>query len=209
MEDLGLLYSNTLNFSENISKRVSIARSRVGLIQRNFKTLEFKKKIFISIIRPHLELSPMLFSTLRLCDKIKLESPQRLFTKKILYHLPELDYQARCSLLKLQPIWVRQFLLSTSFLHKLIHKKTYTTLDFFEFRTRVFGTRSYNCLTIRRAKSAKFRNFFTINSFLLWNDLPNELRLATNFYRFKRLLKLFINMSTFSDFSKKHGLRPL
>lgn len=210
VRDLGLIYSSSFNFAESVALNVSKARWRIGLINQNFHSVELKKTLYFSLVRPVLELYPFLYNCLRLSDKLKLESPLRYFTKCALSHSSsQSNYANRCQLLDLQPIWIRILTLSFCLLYKTIHGHSYSTLSTLSFRPLTYNARSQNLMIVTKSKTTQFRNYFTVNFPILWNSLPSNIRLSNNYYNFKKLLTLFLKSNEFQTYARRHRLSPL
>jgi len=207
VRDLGLLYSNTLNFSETVSHNLSRSRYRTGIILRNFSSIDMRHKLFISLVRPLLEFYPFLYNSFLAMDKVKLESPQRYFTSRII--TDPIDYHIRCSMLNCHPIWVRMFILSITFMHKLVYKRFFTNLECLIFKPQSYSTRYVSCMLSIRARTTKFRKFFSVNYIFVWNSLPPHIRKVNNFGNFKRLIIAFCNSTLFTSFAIRNGLCPI
>ena len=108
-KDLGIVFSNTLNFGDHIEKIASKARQRTGILFRAFacRELKFLKLAFSIYIRPLLEYSTQVWSPTYLGDINRLESVQRSFTRRI-PQLKNFPYHERLALIGLETLELRR-----------------------------------------------------------------------------------------------------
>ena len=104
VKDLGLRYSPSLNFSEQLEFILSKANQKTHLIRRNFLLPESQLEAFKLIIRPSLEYCGTFYGLLTAKGRGRLESVQRGITKKTVGSSVHLTYRERCLLLKLEPL---------------------------------------------------------------------------------------------------------
>ena len=74
-----------LKFTEHVEKQVNKANKILGLIRRTFEYLdgEVMKRLFTSLVRPHLEFSNVAWSPRLIKDQRLIESVQRRATKLV------------------------------------------------------------------------------------------------------------------------------
>ncbi|CAH8629360.1 unnamed protein product [Schistosoma intercalatum] len=197
VRDLGLRYSNSLNFSEHIIYQVSKARKLIGLIMINFNNTESRLLLYRKCILPILEYGILVYSNCRHNDLIRIEGVQRKFTKAVLGYSDNKDYYQRCQLLNLEPLWIRRIKLNLAFIYRLINGISYSSVS----------TPSYlmisphnlrnkeNILAIPRTHTNLRQNFFLIRYSTMWNRLPVNLRCSETTTRFKSLLDDFLSES--------------
>ena len=101
ISDLGVILSSDLSFNRQIDKLYSRARCRSAMILKCFQSRDklLLFRAFIAYVRPILEYCCNVWSPYRLCDIRKLESVQRLFTKR-LRGLKDLSYPEGLKCLK-------------------------------------------------------------------------------------------------------------
>src|ERR1700730_2129965 len=94
--DLGVILSSDLSFSKHIDNLCSKARCISAMIFKGFQSRDrvLLFRAFIVYVRPILEYCFNVWSPYRLCDIRKIESVQRLFTKR-LRGLKEMSYPVR------------------------------------------------------------------------------------------------------------------
>ena len=103
-KDLGIVFSNTLNFGDHIEKIASKARQRTGILFRAFACRELKfLKLAFSIYRIY---STQVWSPTYLGDINRLESVQRSFTRRI-PQLKNFPYHERLALIGLETLELR------------------------------------------------------------------------------------------------------
>ena len=90
--DLGIILTSNLSFSKQIDKVCSKARCRAAMILKCFQSRDalLLFRAFIVYVRPILEYCCNVWSPYKLCDIRKIESVQRLFTKRLrgMKHMP-------------------------------------------------------------------------------------------------------------------------
>ncbi|MGL4480946.1 MAG: RNA-directed DNA polymerase, partial [Lactococcus garvieae] len=96
VRDLGVLYSNSLNFSEFVHKQTTRAKQMLARINMNIHDKQAKLILYKTCVRPGLEYASFLHSNLKVVDKHKLESLQRSFTKRLICDNESLSYRERC-----------------------------------------------------------------------------------------------------------------
>ena len=188
--DLGIHYSDSLNFSEHISTKASQMRRLLGFILRNFFQNETKIILYKACVRPIVEYCSFLFSNLRLSDILKVEGIQRDFTRKILKNDQLTDYKSRCHILGLEPLWKRRLRSNLILYFKLLKNLTYSTCNIALYQ----DSHGYNLrdkvstVKIEKHRSKTRENFFLIKYALIWNSLPSEVRMADKLHTFTRLI---------------------
>ena len=97
-----------LNFRDHINSKVQSSKGIAGII-RSFKALDTKilKKLFIGLVRPHLEYAQSVWSPYYSKDIEQIENVQRRASKKIL-GLKDLDYKDRLKELSMPTLVYRR-----------------------------------------------------------------------------------------------------
>ena len=197
IRDLGIRYSCNFKFSEHVSFQTARARQMIGLMSRSLKLKESILSIYISHARPLLEYCPIIFSSMSKIDRVTLENVQRSFTKKLIGYSSPLNYKERCSLLNLDPLWLRYIRLNLCFLYRLIHRSAFSSSNSLTFsQPTVYPLRHRALrLTIPRSRSAIRSNFFLIKYSKLWNKLPIGIRRCTSVAQFSKTLKSIVTVN--------------
>ncbi|CAH8437845.1 unnamed protein product [Schistosoma bovis] len=197
VRDLGLRYSNSLNFSEHIISQVSKARKLIGLIMINFNNIESRLLLYRKCVLPILEYGILVYSNCRHNDLIRIEGVQRKFTKAVLGYSDNKDYYQRCQQLNLEPLWIRRIKLNLVFIYRLINGISYSSVStpsYLIISSHNLRNKE-NILAIPRTHTNLRQNFFLIRYSTMWNRLPVNLRCSETTTRFKSLLDDFLSES--------------
>nr|AAW26797.1 SJCHGC08043 protein [Schistosoma japonicum] len=97
----------------------------MGCITHNFHQHESRLVLYKACVRPLLEYCPLILSSHRISDKLKIEGIQRYFTKTMLGIDCALNYTTRCDTLGLEPLWKRRAKLNLTFYFKVVHRLAY------------------------------------------------------------------------------------
>jgi hypothetical protein len=187
-----------LNFSEQISFQIAKSRQLIGYIFKHITTSMPRLHLFKHIVRPLLEQCPIIYSSLRKCDRIALENVQRSFTKCILGTSCNLTYRQRCEKLRLEPLWLRRLKLNLTLLFRIAHGHIHTSsfeLSFtdnphYELRNK---EKTFSLPYVRTTQRS---NYFTLRYSFIWNKLPEDLRTCNSISKFKKLLARRLNTIT-------------
>ena len=108
-KDLGVIVDNKLSFTQHIDKAINKANSVMGIIRRSFKFLDTIcfKKLYKSLVRPHLEYAVQVWHPYLKCNIRRIEAVQRRATKQ-LNDLKDLDYKERLVKLDLPTLLYRR-----------------------------------------------------------------------------------------------------
>ena len=120
VRDLGLRYSCSFNFSEQILYQVAKARRLTYLISRAFHLRETKILIFKQVVLPIVEFGCAFSSLFTRSETRQIENIQKAFTRCLCVNDFTLNYRERCLLLGLEPLWFRRVKLNLRLLHQLI-----------------------------------------------------------------------------------------
>jgi len=193
--DLGIILSSDLTFDKQIDKVCCKARSRSAMILKCFESRDkfLLFRAFTVYVRPILEYCCNVWSPYRLSDIKKIESVQRLFTKKLI-GLKDISYPDRLKRLETESLEMRRIKCDLAMYFKILHETVdipHCTL----FQVRVVRTRS-NGLTLYKDKfhSNQERYFFRNRCINIWNMLPQNVVCASNLSLFNtRLNALDLN----------------
>jgi sarcosine oxidase/L-pipecolate oxidase len=206
--DLGIRYSSSFNFSEQVVYQVAKARRTIGYITHSIQLPLARLELYKLRVRPLLEYCSIIYSNLRKCDRVALERVQRTFTKSIVGLTTTLSYRSRCQSLAIEPLWLRRLKLNLSFLHSLIYGHSFTSLHHLKFLT--VGPRTLrnkaSTLPLTVSKTNLRSHFFLVKYSLLWNKLPQEIRETTSLPLFRKRTSLFLTtknlMTLFGHFDE-------
>ena len=108
-KDLGVIFSDDLRWDEHIASLVNKANRVLGIVKKTFKTKNQNvlKKLYTSLVRPHLEYASQVWHPFLRKDIARLESVQRRATK-IICSDKNLDYQSRLEQLQLTTLEERR-----------------------------------------------------------------------------------------------------
>ena len=197
VRDLGLRYSMTLNFSEQVAYQVSKARQSIHLICKNICLPEARLQLYKLIVRPLLEYCPVFFTNLRKSDKLAIESVQRSFSKRLIGWSTNMKYHERCVLLDLEPLWLRRIKIGLYLLFKIIHGLSFSNNKNLHFKSHPnYCLRNdSNILPVSRSRTKLRYDFFLNRYSSLWNTLPIYLRECTSFNHFKQEIEHFVTVN--------------
>ena len=196
VRDLGVSYSPTFNFSEHATFQVARARRCTGLVFRSFRLRDSILHVYKSHVRPLLEYCPIVFSNMRKTDRILFENVQRRFTKQLVGFSSSLNYQERCILLKLEPLWLRRIKLNLCFFHNILHERSFSSTRMLNFalETPYFLRNRPNTLATTRTKTSLRANFFLCKYSHLWNNLPLHIRSILSADSFRLAVNKFLTV---------------
>jgi hypothetical protein len=199
-KDLGLLFSDNLKWSAQVSTSAAKANQMLGLLKRTFKfwTPSTFSLLYKSLIRPQLEFANSVWNPCFHKDINILEKVQKRATKLIPV-IRHLDYESRCNFLGLTSLEER--------------RKRGDLIQFYKIRNGLDSVKFSNepvligrngpsnvSSNLRRAglvyeveasKTNIRRHFFTNRAIKLWNELPIETTMSTNLNSFKNSLDNF------------------
>lgn len=197
IRDLGLHYSNTLNFSEHAQFTVAKAKKVNYMLHRLFDSTKAKVILYKTCTRPIMEYCSMVYSNANHSNTQELERVQRSFTRHILGPASGLNYSSRCQVLSLDPVWLRRLKINLSLLYDIIHGRIHSP----GFAPKLRQPTKYDIrntqLTIRVQKSrTSLRSNFFLNRYAnIWNKLPLSLRTCTSPYVFRRKVNEFLTVA--------------
>ena len=202
VRDLGLRYSCSFNFSEQILYQVAKARRLTYLINRAFHLRETKILLFKQVVLPILEFGCAFSSLLTRSETRQIENIQRAFTRCLCMNDFTLNYRERCLLLRLEPLWFRRVKLNLRLLHQLIFNYAHFPDKDICFRPHLSYSLRHNSYTL---SCPKVRTTFAHNFFLslyprIWNKLPPTLRSIENTRHFSLQLDKYLTPSIVAKF---------
>ena len=108
-KDVGVIFDDKLRFDDHLAEKVNKANNIVGLIRRNFVSLdtEIFRVLFVTLVRPHIEYANQVWCPHLVKDIVTLENVQRRATKMV-PQLKDLTYEERLRELKLPTLAYRR-----------------------------------------------------------------------------------------------------
>ena len=196
-KDLGVTIDNQLDFEQHITNKVKTANKVMGTIRRMYKHLNESnfKKLYVGLVRPHLEYAQSVWSPGKKSQVDKLEEVQRRATKQI-PGLSNMSYEDRLRKLKLPSLVYRRLRGDMIEMYKLLSPNNLydpRITDFIKKKEHQVTTnmvlRSQNSqITEPTGKKRIRENYFTCRSQLLWNNLDKTIVGAPNVNIFKNRL---------------------
>ena len=208
-KDLGIIVDDKLKFTEHISHKLSIANKMIQVIRHTFKHLspETFKKLYISLVRPHIEYGTPVWSPLHKKDIIRIEKMQRRATRMV-PSLRQLPYNDRLRELQLPTLHYRRIRQDLIFLYNItqnnisVDTKTYckkcTVQDMLipsDSNTRGHDKR----FRIQHHQGIRYQ-FYTSRVLPVWNALQSKTVNATSINMFKNHLSRDPAMPNAYDF---------
>jgi hypothetical protein len=206
-KDLGVVIDKDLSFEQHINAKVKTANKVMGIIRRTYKYLNIEtfKKLYVGLVRPHLEYAQAIWSPYKKSQLDKLEQVQRRATKQV-PGLSHLSYKERLTKLKLPTLVYRRARGDMIEMFKMT-----SPLNLYDPRTTDFIKRKDNrttcSMTLRRDKinisedtpKLKIRdNYFTCRTELPWNNSSTDVGTSPSVNTFKnRLDKLWRRKNLF------------
>ena len=197
VKDLGILVDSKLQFNNHLSSKVNKANQMWGMIRRAFKHMneDIFRKLFCSLVRPHLEYSIQFWAPYLRKNINQIESVQRRATKCIPGYR-NLSYEDRLKKLKLPSLAYRRLRGSMIEVYKILNvydPEVTPQLKMLESTTRGHNQRIY----VDTAKKVHPKHHsFHLRIAKPWNSLPQEVVSSPNLNTFKnRLDKHWRNLS--------------
>jgi hypothetical protein len=108
-KDLGVYVDPELKFSSHIEIQVNKANKILGMIRRSFEFMDIQvmKRLYTSLVRPHLEFSNVAWSPRLIKDQKLPEGVQRRATR-LVPELKHLDYEDRLQKMRLPSLYYRR-----------------------------------------------------------------------------------------------------
>ena len=191
-KDLGVTIDSELKFEEHIAKKVNIANAIVGQMRRSFSYLDCDtfKRIFTSLVRPHLEYGEAAWSPHLVRNIDALENVQVRATK-LIDGLSKLEYTQRLERLKLPTLFFRRKRGDLIEMYKHFHSYDKATLaPSFKPRNRPSRQHRFQLhpAPTKDGTTGVQSNFFFQRTVKIWNNLPRYVVEAVNVNEFKNRL---------------------
>ena len=178
-KDLGIDIDNQLTFDNHISRIVKKANAIVGMIRRSFVHLdaEIFKRLFTSIVRPHLEYGAPVWNPHTKKNIDIIENVQRRSSKRI-PGMQNLSYAERLRRLKLPTLSYRRYRGDMIEMYKISHGcyDDGATKDLLNYRSHALGERPFrgHMFTIYKDRFRKDTRKYSFKCRVTdqWNNLP-------------------------------------
>jgi len=204
--DLGVLVSNSLTFSEHIKCKVNKANAMAGLIKRttgNLVATNVMVTLFQTLVRSNLEYCSQVWSPHTKQDVELVEKVQRRFTKSLLYGC-NYSYKERLIHLGLLPLSYRREIGDLLFFYKCMYSMY--DVDFSRYmipvtqNSRLRSGSAGLLFKIRKCKTVTYHHSYFQRIVNLWNVLPQYLRDCADFNQFRKGLKDFYHTKLVNEF---------
>ena len=193
--DLGVLMSDTANFSDHIHAQVNKANKMLGFIRRTINGNKILsptlRSLYVTLVRSHLKYASEIWSPKSVTMIKRIEGVQRRATKLM---LPNLSYNERLKRLDLLPLVYRREVKDLSTFYKLKSGNFNCSFNsYFQFCSdERLRSHASNKLKINRVRTEHFKGTFFNRIPYLWNNLPDALRTTNcSVFSFKRLCTIF------------------
>lgn len=188
-DDLGVLITMNLTWSDHIARQVKKANSRVYLILRVFENADHNtlSKLFKLYVRPILEFANSVWCPSLVRDVNLLENVQRRYTRLAFGH-DRPPYEARLHLLNLPLLSTRRIRGDLIITYKTLHNNTSPIRHLYKLNNDE-RLRGHPLKLLRDPfRSVVRQNFLTLRVFYRWNSLPHEIVCAPSLNSFKARL---------------------
>ena len=191
--DLGVHFNSRLNFTNHISIIIAQAKKRLFLLRKSFLSKNLNILIlhvgFKTYIIPILEYCSPVWNPHVLTDINRLESVQRVFTKKLL-GFEGLNYPARLGKAGLDTLELRRLRADLCLCYNILNGRIDTPVSsFFIFDSS--KTRGHSRkLKILAPRLDSILYFFSHRIVRVWNSLSDKSVSANSIGSFKAFLKL-------------------
>ena len=189
---LGVIISEDLSWSPHIEKITSKARRLVGMLYRNFyqwSSPDSLLKLYLSLIRPHLEYAVQVWNPYLAKDIQKLEAVQRFALRMCLKQWNS-SYTDLLRESEVPELTERRKFLNLMYFYKTINGHIITSDNIITARHCSHNTRLSSQTTYYRplARSNVYHNSFFPSTISLWNSLPQDVVCAPSIMSFKHSL---------------------
>lgn len=207
LRDLGVTVSHDVSWSPHIRIIANKARQMAAWVFSVFHTrkTDIMLTLYKSMVRSLLEYCCPLWNPNRVCDIQELESVQRAFTSRIhsIHHLHYWERLKQLSVMSLQRRRERYIILH---MWKLLHGHTSNDLQI-QFLNRARLGYQAKLPTVSkestRANQSLYDSSFSVMGPKLWNSIPYQLNIISEFTSFKNQLTRF--MLSVPDMPPIHG----
>ena len=197
-KDLGVMIANGTSWKEHIVMIVAKANRMLGFLKRHCGGLvdsEALLRLYSLLVRSHLCYCSQVWAPQSVVSQlILIEQVHRRVTRFIVGKGGDLCYRDRLIKLKILPLnyWL-EYLDLVFFIYKCMKGHIIFGRHFNEYFSFLRGwsrrTSTELYLKTNRVRTSHFRDYFFNRNTILWNSLPDDIKLATSLDSFKRKLK--------------------
>ena len=204
--DLGVQFDKDLKFRNHISNCINKANRITGLVRRSFVDVKLKsfKKLYKTLIRPHVEYCNIIWSPHYKKDIEAIERIQRRSTK-LVKDIKDLPYERRLQHLQLPSLSYRRFRGDMLEIYKILHSLEDISIDTFftlsSLNTRTNGQK----LVVNQCRLDLRKHFFSIRAVKEWNKLPASVVNATSLNIFKNRIDAFMDKKKYTVYPENKG----
>ena len=197
VRDLGVIISNDFKWSTYIGNIYSKSKNTIYLILRAFKSNDpfFFINLYKMYARPILEYNVSAWMPTLTTDINKLESLQRLFTRRLCqnFNIKYRNYNHRLKMFNLDSLEMRRIKTDLILFYKIFNHLIDLDKSNFCMRSKVLKyyqlrRNQYHLQWPDNPKTTIRRNFFTYRITNLWNNLPNTVVASKSLTQFKTQL---------------------
>ena len=185
-KDLGTFVDPDLKFSQHIETQVNKANKILGMIRRTFEYMDAQvmKRLYTSLVRPHLEFNNTAWSPRLAKDQKLLEGVQRRATR-LVPGLKHLEYEERLRRMDLPSLYYRRLRGDMIETYKHLHNQYTTNKNLLQLHGQS-RTRGHSLkLTKKYCRTSLRKNYFSYRVVDIWNDLPEHIVRAKSTNAFK------------------------
>ena len=188
-KDLGVNMDPSLKFSKHTEIKVNKANRILGLIRRSYEFLdgESLKRLYMALVRPHLDYCNSVCFPRLIKDKKLLEGVQRRATK-LIPDLSNLPYEERLTKLDMPSLQYRRLRGDMIEVYKIVHGFYGVSVDVLPRETATLTRGHTFKLKKRYCRTATRQAFFSYRVVDAWNSLPNFVVTAPSINSFKSRL---------------------
>lgn len=190
--DLGVLITNDLKFSHQCQEARKKSLKMLGVIYRNvnYKSKDVMKKLYCSLVRPHLEYCAQAWYSPFKKDAKSLERVQRKATRMV-HGFRGMTYRERLVSLNMFSLHYRRVrgdLIELFKIYRGIDKLDFKSL----FTISSNSTRGHGCKLVKKFSKTRLRqSFFTNRVIDMWNSLPPWVIDSSSLNKFKHNVDLY------------------
>ena len=193
IKDLGVLLDHELSFKAHIRDKINKAYMMLGIIKRNFKSVDkcSFKLLYISLVRSHLEYAHSVWNPHAVSLIKDIEKVQKRATKMV-KGCKYLGYRERLISLQLPTLKYRRVRGDMIEVYKITHGHYDPVLCPSLCRNEDGRTRGNSLkLKVERAKIDLRKFSFCVRTIATWNSLPDSVVLSESLNSFKKNLDEF------------------
>jgi hypothetical protein len=205
-KDLGVTVTSDLDPLAQCKAAASTGNRVLGALCRTFITRELSvwKKLYVSLIRPHLEYASSIWNPTEIGDALLIETVQRRATKRI-RSIRKLKYKQRLERLELTTLEVRRQRGDLIQIYKVLKGLEIVVLTNGTQPLSTVGyTRGNSRRLVQESHSCTVRSrFLFVRAIPLWNQLPEAVVSAESLNAFKARLDEYLRTNPGGSLNNK------